>query len=157
VTRQVPGPALTDVTVGAAALLHHLTEGVADLPPARDRDWRWGLPPGDGTAVEVLPAGTVRRLGAAAAETLRAGRGRVGDRVLRDTLLDHVPIVVETSAGELPVRQGLVQALLRMGFMGPDDEGDVTVRRAGGWVGLAARYGGVWLQNTTSLAIHLTV
>ena len=154
-TRKVPGPPLADRTVGAAALLTALTEGDRNVPAARDRDWRWALPPNDGVAVESLPASTVRRLGAAAAETLRVGRGRVGDRVLRDALLDHVPIVVGTPEGEVPVRQGLVQALLRMAFIGTDDDGDVTVRRAGGWVGLCARHGSVWLQMTTSLTLNL--
>ena len=154
-TRQVPGPPLMDVTVGAAALLATLTERNQNLPAVRDRDWRWALPPNDGTTVEVLPAATVHRLGVAAADALRAGRGRAGDRVLRDALLDHVPIVVATAEGELPVRQGLVQALLRMGFMTTDEGGEVTVRRAGGWVGLAAEHGAVWLQNRISLAVHL--
>ncbi len=154
-TRTVAGRIPGDVTVGAAALLTALTEGHRNDPPRRDRDWRWALPPNDGAAVEVLPMATVQRLGLAAAEALRAGRGRVGDRVLRDTLLDHVSIVITTVDGDLPVRQGLVQALLRMGFMGTDEEDGVTVLRAGGWVGLAARHGTVWLQNRISLTLNL--
>jgi hypothetical protein len=155
VTRRVPGPALADVTVAADALLRAIADGDGNVPPARDADWRWGLPSSEGTLVEDLPAATVYRLGAAAAEALRAGRGRVGDRALRDALLDHVPIVVTTADGELPVRQGLVQALLRMGFMGTDEDGQVAVRRAGGWVGLAARHGSVWLQNRTTQILNL--
>jgi hypothetical protein len=155
VTRRVPGESPADVTVGAEALLSAVTDGDRQLPPARDRDWRWALPPGDGTAVEVLPAETVHQLGAAAADTLRAGRGRVGERMLRDTLLDHVPIVVSTGDGEIAVRQGLVQAVLRMGFTGTNGQDQVTVRTAGTWVGLAAEHGSVWQQNAPSLAIQL--
>jgi hypothetical protein len=155
VTRRVPGPSPVDVTVGATALLSALTDGDRPLPPARDRDWRWALPPGEGTAVETLPAEAVQRLGVAAADTLRAGRGRVGDRMLRDALLDHVPIVVSTGDERIPIRQGLVQAMLRMAFMSTDGQDQITVRIAGTWVGLAAEHGSVWLQNRPSLAIQL--
>jgi hypothetical protein len=155
VTRSVPGSGVTDTTVGAAALLRALTEGDGDLPPARDRDWRWPLPPGAGTAVETLPVASVHRLGAAAAEALRAGRGRVGDRMLRDALLDHVAVVVSTGDEEIPVRQSMIQAVLRMGFMSTDGHGQLTVRVAGKWVGLAAEHGSVWLQTAPSLTIHM--
>ncbi|OLB65064.1 MAG: hypothetical protein AUI10_08490 [Actinobacteria bacterium 13_2_20CM_2_72_6] len=154
-TRRVPGASAIDVTVGAGALLSALTEGDRQLPPARDRDWRWALPPSDGTALETLPATTVERLGAAAADTLRARRGAVGDRMLRDALLDHVPIVVSAGDERIPVRQGLVQAMLRMAFMSTDGQDQITVRISGAWVGLAAEHGSVWLQNTPSLAIQL--
>jgi hypothetical protein len=155
VTRRVPGESPADVTVGAGALLSAVTAGDPQLPPGRDRDWRWALPPGEGTAVETLPAATVQRLGTAAADTLRAGRGRVGDRMLRDALLDHVPIVVSTGDERIPIRQGLIQAVLRMAFMGTDGQDQITVRIAGTWVGLAAEHGSVWLQNSPSLAIQL--
>jgi hypothetical protein len=155
-TRRVSCPAPADVTVGAAAWLTSLTEGDGHLPPSRDHDWRWPLPPGPGTAVESVPAETVLRLGTAAAETLRASRGRVGERILRDALLDHVPIVVPTSDREIKIRQGMVQAVLRMGLINTDGHGQITVRIAGTWVGLGAEHGSVWLQNGPSLAIHLT-
>jgi len=155
VTRRVPGQAPTDVTVGAQALLSALTEGDRQFPPARDRDWRWALPPGEGRPVEFLPATTVQRLGTAAAEALAARRGRVGDRMLRDALLDHVPIVVSAGDERIPVRQGLVQAMLRMAFMNTDGQDQITVRIAGKWVGLAAEHGSVWLQSSPSLAIQL--
>jgi hypothetical protein len=155
VTRTVPGPELPDTTVGAAALLRSLTEGDDELPPSRDRDWRWALPSGPGREVETLPVAQLHRVGTAAAETLRAARGRIGERVLRDALLDHVPIVVTDGAEKIEIRQGLVQAMLRMAFTGTNEAGRVTVRIAGTWVGLAAEYGATWLQNTTSLAIRL--
>jgi hypothetical protein len=155
VTRTVPGDLATDTTVGAAALLRSLTDGDGSLPPSRDHDWRGALPPGPGREVETLPVGELHRVGTAAAETLRAARGRVGERVLRDALLDHVPIVVTAGAEKIEVRQGLVQAMLRMAFTGTNESGRVTVRIAGTWVGLAAEYGATWLQNTSSLAIRL--
>jgi len=155
VTRTVPGGPVGDVSVGAAALLRSLTDGDGTLPPSRDRDWRWPLPPGPGQVIEALPGSEVRRLGTAAARTLREARGRVGERALRDALLEYVPIVVTAGDKKIEIRQGLVQAVLRMAFMSTDSVGDVTVRVAGTWVGLAAEYGSVWLQNTPSLAIHV--
>jgi hypothetical protein len=113
------------------------------------------LPPGPGRTVETLPAADLRRLGTAAAETLRAARGRTGERMLRDALLDHVPIVVTADDQKIHIRQGLVQALLRMAFVNADGSGEVTVRVSGTWVGLGARYGAAWLQNGPSLAVRL--
>jgi hypothetical protein len=75
--------------------------------------------------------------------------------MLRDALLDHVPIVVTADDREIEVRQGLVQALLRMAFIDTDGKGEVTVRITGGWVGLGAEYGSVWLQNAPSLTIRM--
>jgi hypothetical protein len=66
-----------------------------------------------------------------------------------------VPIVVSTRDGEIPVRQGMVQAVLRMGFMDTDGQDEITVRVIGTWVGLAAEHGSVWHQNAASLAIQI--
>jgi hypothetical protein len=155
VTRTVPGPGLPDTTVGAVALLRSLTEGDGSLPPARDADWRWALPPGFGRPVEALPAAEIRRVGTAAADTLRAFRGRVGERALRDALLDHVPIVVSAEREKIEIRQGLVQAMLRMAFMSTNEGAQVTVCIAGTWVGLAADFGTTWAQNRPSLTIQV--
>jgi hypothetical protein len=155
VTRTVPGPVLPDTTVGAAALLHALTEGDRSLPPARDADWRWAVPPRSSRAVEELPAAELRRVGTAAAETLRAARGRIGERILRDALLDHVPIVVTAEGEKIEIRQGLVQAMLRMAFMSTNEGAQVTVRVAGTWVGLTADFGATWVQNGAGLAIQV--
>jgi hypothetical protein len=152
VTREVEvttGP--LDLTVGAAALL-----AGAGPPPRRDREWRWQLPPHPGEVLEEIPARRLAEVAAAAAGTLRrvaesglAGR-RVGVRVLREALLDHVAIVVEPgSAGgrTVAVPQRLVQGVVRMGFLGrvTDPGSLVRVRRAGRWVGLSARFGTGWL------------
>jgi hypothetical protein len=75
--------------------------------------------------------------------------------MLRDALLDHIPIVVSAGDERIPIRQGLVQAMLRMAFMGTDGQDQITVRIAGTWVGLSAEHGSVWLQNIPSLAIQL--
>lgn len=162
VTREVAAAAPGDVTVSAAELLA-TTSGQAQLPPRRDADWRWPLPPHPGTVLEEVPARTLRSVAVAAAGTLQevaaeglAGR-RVGSRVLREALLDHVAIVVEVAAagedsGEVPGRvevpQRLVQAVVQMGFLGRTGAAlaaPVRVRRAERWVGLAARYGTAWL------------
>jgi hypothetical protein len=128
--------------------------------PARDHEWHWPVPAGRGEVVERLPADAVRRVGVAAGRALREATGPAGrggprsDRALRESLLDHVPITVESAAGRVEVRQRLVQALLRMDFMGTQNDEPVTVRRAGEWVGLCARYGDVWHRTTTSLSIR---
>jgi len=90
----------------------------------------------------------------------------VGERVVRDALLDHVPIVVTGAAGErVEVPQRLVQAVVRMGFLRPSGPSSpdaeqterhqiVTVRLAGSWVGLAASYGSAWYRPTSSLHLR---
>ncbi|HKT01232.1 MAG TPA: hypothetical protein VJT31_17035, partial [Rugosimonospora sp.] len=134
-------------------------------PPRRDAAWRWRLPPAGGTAVERIPPDEIRRLGTAAERTIReAGQhvsasGRaVGERVLRDALLDHVPIVVEAAGQRVEVPQRLVQAVLRMGFLGPGTGGaagaPVVVRTAPGWVGLAGGYGTAWRRSADPLAVR---
>jgi len=157
VSRGVPGDVSGDVTVRADALLRSLETG-GPLPPSRDADWRWPLPPASVRTVERLPVAEIARVSAAAADTIRAAAtdgvaGRaVGSRALRDALLDHVPIVVETDEGErFHVPQRLVQAITRMGFLPPAtavDTGDMSVEvRAGGpWVGLAAPFGSAWYR-----------
>ncbi|SCL67261.1 hypothetical protein GA0070606_4515 [Micromonospora citrea] len=170
VVRTVAGAGAGDVTVAAGELLAELAAGGAALPRRRDERWRWPLPPGAGRRVETLPAGELRRIAAAAAGTLRdaaahgvAGRA-VGQRALRDALLDHVPVVVtpDDAPGEpVEVTQRLVQGVVRMGFLGaaeagPDDvgAGDVQVRTVGRWVGLAGPYGAAWSQTATDLAVR---
>jgi hypothetical protein len=154
VSRGVPGDVSADVTVRADALLRCLTAG-DPLPPGRDADWRWPLPPAGLRTVEVLPAAEIARVSAAAADTIRTasaegvGGRAVGSRALRDALLDHVPIVVETDEGErFHVPQRLVQAVTRMGFVPAEPTADrgVEVRAGGPWVGLAAPFGSAWYR-----------
>jgi hypothetical protein len=156
VARTVGGAVDGDLTVPAAALLDRLSAGRDGLPGRRDGDWRWPLPAAPGTAVETVPAADLVRLGAAAAETLRASHGRVGERVLRDALLDHVAIAVDSGSGPpVQVRQRLVQAVLRMGFVTTEQSGETTIRVARNWVCLAAEHGEAWLQTRSNLAVRI--
>ncbi len=152
VTRLVPGDT-GDVTVAASGLLGHLAGG--PFPPRRDAEWRWALPRDAGEPIETIPAPDVLRIAAAAADTVRASAGRgVGERRVRDVLLDHVAVTVVSGADEIEVPQRLVQAVTRMGFVGDDP---VTVRRAGAWVGLAGTYGVAWHRRPAgALLLHPT-
>lgn len=188
VTREVDLPVPGDITVRAA----ELRDG--GEPVRRDQAWRWPLPPPGGTVLEEIPAHQLRSAAAAAAGTLRevteAGLGgrAVGVRVLREALLDHVAIVVEpepepeggrpeesTAGARVEIPQRLIQAVVRMGFLGSGQanpaagaggadvtagaegaeagsgEASVRVYRSGGWVGLAARYGTGWLPPRDGL------
>ncbi|MFJ6198689.1 hypothetical protein [Micromonospora sp. NPDC092111] len=171
VVRTVAGLAPGDATVVAAELLARLESADTTLPPRRDDRWRWPLPPAGSRPVEVLPAAELRRIAEAAAGTLRtaategvAGRA-VGQRVLRDALLDHVAVTVtpdDAPAEPVEVTQRLVQGLVRMGFLGPAGPGSaiappaVQVRVAGRWVGLVGPYGAAWSRKVSELAIRPT-
>jgi hypothetical protein len=168
VTRTVPGFTAVDRTVSAADLL-----AGADMPRARDSEWRWALPPAAADCVELLPAEVVRDVARAAARTLRSAMesgvdGRpVGSRALRDALLDHVVITVTVDKADsaahgrtVEVRQRVVQAVTRMGLLGevaslsegpggasatrPPVGDTVAVLLAGPWIGLATSYGAAW-------------
>jgi hypothetical protein len=161
VVRGLPAVGGRDVTVRAAELLDAVRDDGA-LPATHDRDWRWLLPPSTGRRVEEVPAAEVLRVAAAAAETARTaldegvGGRAVGSRRVRDALLDHVPIVVETADGRVDVPQRLVQAVIRMNFVGGPDGPPVGVRRAGPWVGLAGAYGAAWyrpVQDSLNLQV----
>ncbi len=170
VTREVAGTGPADVTVSAAELLARLADDDPALPGRRDAQWRWPLPPAGPTAVESVSAGELSRLAAAAAGTLREAVGQgvggraVGRRALRDALLDHVALVVTSSQGEaVQVPQRLIQAVYRMGFLGPataatagaDAAADPPARVlvAGRWVGISAPYGVAWLQSVQPLTM----
>jgi hypothetical protein len=155
VCRTVPATSTVDLTVSAAELLDGMTAGRVGLPARRDAQWRWPLPGSSGEPVEWVPAADLVRLGAAAASTLRSGSGRIGERMLRDALLDHVAIEVRSGDKRVEVRQGLVQALLRMGFVTDGMQGSITVRTLSDWVGLEAPTGQVWVNNRTSFAISI--
>lgn len=164
VVHTVAGGGPGDATVAAGELLAELSAGGSALPVRRDAQWRWPLPPPASRRVETLPAAELRRVADAAAAALRdaAGRGAggraLGERVLRDALLDHVPVVVtpdDSPATPVEVPQRLVQGLVRMGFLGaPEASGGVQVRAVGQWVGLVGPYGAVWLQRVTDLTVR---
>ncbi|MFC6022515.1 hypothetical protein ACFP2T_40965 [Plantactinospora solaniradicis] len=175
VSRVVAGNGPGDATVSAAELLGELARGGTALPPRRDADWRWPVPGTAGTVVETIAGDELRRIAVAAAGTLRSaaaegvGGRAVGQRALRDALLDHVAVVVTPAAspgagvpgpsaggGRIEISQRLVQAIVRMGFLGSPGSTEwdaVQVRIAGRWVGLAAPFGAAWLQKVSQFAI----
>jgi hypothetical protein len=177
VTREVAGTGPGDVTVSAAELLARLADADPGLPAARDEQWRWPLPPPGASVVESVRAAELSRLADAAAGTLRAasthgvGGRAVGQRALRDALLDHVALVVTPPQGApVEVPQRLIQAVSRMGFLGaprttddrpnaadpaPEDvDGPSTrVLTAGRWVGISAPFGVAWLQPVKALTV----
>ncbi|MEV8509447.1 hypothetical protein AB0368_32085 [Actinoplanes sp. NPDC051475] len=162
VTREVEGPGPGDATASAGDLLTVLAAGGGELPGRRDAEWRWPLPPAGIQAVESVGAAELSRLADAAAGTLRevtaAGLGgrSVGQRAVRDALLDHVALIVTPAQGDpVAVPQRLVQAVSRMGFLGtPDVDGPgARVCVAGRWVGLSAPYGVAWLQPVRELTV----
>jgi hypothetical protein len=162
VTREVAGRGPDDATVAAAELLAVLTKGGDRLPERRDAQWRWPLPPAAGRTVESVSGAELTRLATAAAGTLReVSAGALGDRAIgrravRDALLDHVALVATPAAGQpVEVPQRLVQAISRMGFLGPAGvEGtDTRIRVAGRWVALSAPYGVAWLQAVGNLTV----
>jgi len=133
--------------------------GSAGAWPGGDREWRWLLPTGPGEAIEQVPAAEIRRVGAAAARTLREveqggidGRA-VGQRLLRDALLDHVPVTVEARGIRAGVPQRLVQAVLRMGFLAGDTEPVAVLVARPSWVGLAGGYGTAWWRRVSRLTV----
>lgn len=173
VSRTVEGVGPDDATVSAADLLAELGRGGEELPQRRDQQWRWPLPPPGARVVETVPAAEVHRIAAAAAGTLRAastegvGGRAVGQRALRDALLDHVAILVTDGESRVEVPQRLIQAVVRMGFLGrsaptagevvPVQVGEVRVQAVGRWVGLAAPYGVAWLLPVSQFAVRPAV
>jgi hypothetical protein len=154
VTRLVRSDLAEDATVNAAELLRGLERGERSLPGRHDLAWRSPLPPSAAEVLEDVPAGEFRRIAQAAASTLRAAGGRgVGERRLRDELLDHVALVVTHGdhRAEVPVR--LVQALARMDFLGADDAAAVRIRRAPGWLGTEGWYGAAWYRTGDALRL----
>ncbi|MFY1636818.1 hypothetical protein ACN27F_26665 [Solwaraspora sp. WMMB335] len=168
VQRTVDGAGPGDATVSAAALLAEVTAVRSALPPRQDGAWRWPLPAGAPRVVETVAVDDVRRVAAAAAGTLRTaavhgvGGRAVGQRALRDALLDHVAIVVTAEgppAERVEVPQRLVQAVIQMGFLGTASAQPLTgsasfgvrVRRVGHWVALDAPFGVGWIQRVNAL------
>jgi hypothetical protein len=127
----------------------------------RDADWRGGVPAPAGAVLEEIPTEAVRRVGAAAEATLRETtrtgvNGRiVGSRVLRDALLDHVPIVVTApGAGPVEVPQRLVQAVLRMGLLESAPDTAVRVVSTGPWVGISTGRGVAWWRPPVKIGVR---
>lgn len=156
----LPVPPAQDATYGAAEFIE-----TGERASRRDAEWRWPLPSSAGRVVESIPVAEVVGLADAAARTLRTaategvGGRAVGERALRDALLDHVAITVSTDTGErIEIPQRMVQALVRMGLHGrvtgdTIGDGQVTVRLAMGWIGLETRYGSTWYRPISPLRL----
>ena len=138
---RVPGQLEEDTTVRSGDLESALPDG--PLPTPVNEMWRGALPGGDGEVLETIAASEFARLGESAAAALDAARGRgVGDRRLRDTLLDHIALQVTGDDGPShDIKLRLVIGLLRMGFA---PSGTVNVRSNVGRIGLQGAYGTVW-------------
>jgi hypothetical protein len=141
--REASGSALAD---GDSALpdgvyrAGDLAAGTA--APRLAAEWRGRLPKQPWTTVETVPAADIAEIDRKAAQALRERRGQgVGDRRLRDAMLDHVTLRVEHDGRIYPVEFRLVAGLCRMGFLGEDP---VRVLKAGRRIGLAGTYGTVW-------------
>jgi hypothetical protein len=120
-----------------------LATGTAAAQPAAA--WRGRLPQQPWEAVEAVPAAAIADIDRKAAQALRERRGQgIGDRRLRDAMLDHVALRIEHEGGTAHVEVRLVAALCRMGFLGNDA---VRVLKAGRRIGLAATYGAVWERD----------
>ncbi|WP_025274918.1 hypothetical protein [Haloglycomyces albus] len=133
---------------------YHAEALLESVPAASQSRWRQRLPKSPLTVVESIPETEIYRIDQAAAAALRERRGHgIGDRRLRDVLLDHVVIQVESAGRRLDVRQRLVSGLMRMAFLGGDLDGHVQVLcDRSDRVGLRARNGEVWeLDRTLSL------
>jgi hypothetical protein len=140
-----------DLTVRAADLLGWL-DG-AGVPPARDLEWRAGLPPATGwRRIETIPDQVIRSLVRTGALALKdaAAREGVPDAQPRaevaDALLDSVVLTATDDSGaraELTLRA--VSGLTRMGFL--PRGGHAYVDAAGRWVRLVAEYGTVHIER----------
>ncbi len=152
VTRSAFGEVAADTTVRAAELLAGLP--VKGLPGRHDEAWRGALPPAPGPVIEEVPAEALERIAAAAAGTLRAGQGRggVGERRIRDAILDHVAITLTAADGtEVVVPTRVVTAVVRMGFLGTDP---VRFGTVGPWLAAHATFGTVWYRTSPGLTLE---
>ncbi|QSB06267.1 hypothetical protein [Natronoglycomyces albus] len=131
-----------DATFRAADL------AVADTWPQQrhDSQWRAALPNSTGILLERIPAPAITQLVEQARETLEARRGgSVGDRRLRDALLDHEALTIHHREMEYKVQLRLAIAAARMGFIGDDE---VRVKLSGRRIGLESTHGTVWQPDT---------
>ncbi|HZM81394.1 MAG TPA: hypothetical protein VFC19_37180 [Candidatus Limnocylindrales bacterium] len=155
---RLPWDVLVRIAIDDPAASDHVIDATT-LEKRPDADWRVALPPPHEKTVEVVPAAVVRSAAEAAARTLRdiAGgglRGRaVGQRVVRDALLDHVVITgrSDDDGSEFAVSQRLVQAIVRMRLL-PADNVEVLV--AGPWTGLGTSLGSAWYRASSPLTVR---
>jgi hypothetical protein len=133
-------------------LLESLDSAEPRLPQRHDLAWRSSLPPGPGQILEVVPSWEFRRIARAAGDTMRAAAGSgLGERRIRDELLDHVALIVTSEHHRDEVTVRLVQGVVQMGFLGAGDSTPVRIRRSGAWLGAEARFGCVWHRTASGL------
>lgn len=139
-----------DITVSASAWLARPDAALSALPRL-DAAWRSALPGGVGRVRETIDSQVVRDLAAAAAATMRAAQGgalasrSVGERAIRDALLDHAALVIESDGDRIEVPQRMIQAVIQMGFL--DLDSAVRIRTSGPWLGVCAAYGAAWRRD----------
>jgi hypothetical protein len=112
------------------------------------------LPPPGITVVESIPAEVIKAAAEKAAQALREFKNRpVGERRVRDALLDHVVISgrSDRDGREFAVSQRLVQAIVRLGLVDADN---VDVLVAGPWTGLGTSRGSAWHRSASPLALR---
>lgn len=142
-----------DVAVRAAELLAWLDGEAADLPSARDAEWRGGLPPVTGWhRVDMVPDDVIRGLVRSGALTLQQAAERDGipgaqpRAEVADALLDSVVLTVSGDPGpQVEITLRLLSALTRMGFLPRGSHASVDV--AGRWLRVAAAYGSVYAER----------
>ncbi|MGA8114038.1 MAG: hypothetical protein WCA46_10285 [Actinocatenispora sp.] len=152
VTRTLAGELDADATVRADELLDSVSRDV--LPARHDLQWRGALPTAPASTVEEVPVEAVRQIADAAARTLRDSLGRgVGERRIRDAILDHVAITLrrDPQLPEVSVPTRVVTALARMGFLGTDPVRFATV---GPWLSAHATFGSAWYRAAPTLTVN---
>jgi hypothetical protein len=141
-----------DVAMRARDVLDWL-DGITDeVPPARDAEWRAGLPPASGwSAVESVPDHVLRplvRKGALALKDAAEREGVPGAQPraeVADALLDSTVLTVRDAGQSAAVSLRALSALTRMGFLPRGGRARIDV--AGRWIRVVAEYGTVYLER----------
>jgi hypothetical protein len=147
--------AALDLTTRAVELLAWLDAEpghAAAQPPARDLEWRSGLPPSSGwRRVEEVPDTVIRPLVRSGALVLKEAAQREGvpgaqpRTEVADALLDSVVLTATDGEVTAEVTLRTVSALTRMGFLPRGGRAYIDV--AGRWVRLVGEYGTVFLEK----------
>ncbi|MDQ1646327.1 MAG: hypothetical protein QOJ50_2511 [Cryptosporangiaceae bacterium] len=152
--RTVRGAGEGDVTVPAKALLDALTAGASALPPRRDEGWRGAIPPDTpAEQLDAVPAEVVNGLLASAEKAFREASSGGDPQVVGDALLDQEVLQVTGGAHTVGIPLRALLSCARMGFLGDDP---IRVVVAGGWVGIRASFGVVYLRRGGRLALFPT-
>lgn len=137
-----------EVTIDSDATFRSGDFGSEKKWPANryDSQWRAALPNSRGEVIETIPTHLIEEALQQATEALEARRGgSVGDRRLRDALLDHETLHIQKGDLEYKVQLRLLIAAARMGFIGDDE---VWVRLSGRRIGLEGTHGIIWQPDT---------